>query len=474
MAPPTKHGTDRSLDFQGFLNNLQDWEHSLKDQDKKRKSQEPHKASSSARTGGVGEDRKLDKDQSKVGTGKRNLEEFDYSNSINFPSHPFSTFLTDESAPDATSEKELGNEFFKQKKYNEAIDCYSRSIAFSPTAVAYANRGMAYLKIKRYREAEDDCTEALNLDDYYIKAYSRRATARKELGKFKESFEDAEFALRLEPNNQEIKKQYTECKDLYEKEILKKASGALQRSVDCVQKAGKPRDGQHDSLTTSGGQKMGASKVQVHSKKNAAAVSSKPSTIIEEVKTKRMASNSEMNLKVDSSGQYEDPSSASYNLKRNGRTERHHLKASMQDLANRASSQAMLEAAKNLAPPKSAYQFEIIWRGFSGDRSLQAQLLKVIPPSSLPQIFKNALSAPLLNDIIKCVSTIFSQDMKLAVSYLDHLTKVPRFDMLVAGLSSAEKSELVKIWDEMLCSEATSMETAEILNSLRSKYGLTH
>ena len=51
--------------------------------------------------------------------------------------------------------------------------------------------------------------EALNLDDHYIKAYSCWATARKELGKLKESIEDAEFALRLEPNNQEIKKQLT-------------------------------------------------------------------------------------------------------------------------------------------------------------------------------------------------------------------------------------------------------------------------
>lgn len=41
----------------------------------------------------------------------------------------------------------------------------------------------------RFQEAEDDCTEALNLDDRYIKAYSRRATARKELGKLKESIE---------------------------------------------------------------------------------------------------------------------------------------------------------------------------------------------------------------------------------------------------------------------------------------------
>lgn len=41
----------------------------------------------------------------------------------------------------------------------------------------------------RFQEAEDDCTEALNLDDRYIKAYSRRSTARKELGKLRESTE---------------------------------------------------------------------------------------------------------------------------------------------------------------------------------------------------------------------------------------------------------------------------------------------
>ncbi|KAF6162405.1 hypothetical protein GIB67_003197 [Kingdonia uniflora] len=122
-----------------------------------------------------------------------------------------------ESSPHAASEKELGNEYFKQKKYNDSIDCYSRSIALSPTAVAFANRAMAYLKIKRYEEAENDCTEALNLDDRYIKAYSLRATARRELGKLKASLEDSEFALRLEPHNQKLKKQHAEAKGLYDK-----------------------------------------------------------------------------------------------------------------------------------------------------------------------------------------------------------------------------------------------------------------
>ncbi|MCL7031934.1 hypothetical protein MKW94_015559, partial [Papaver nudicaule] len=91
----------------------------------------------------------------------------------------------------AISKKELDNQCFRQKKFEEAIDCYSRSIALSPTAVAFANRAMH----------ENDCTEALNLDDRYIKAYSRHT----------------ELALRLEPNNREVKKQNAEVKDLYNK-----------------------------------------------------------------------------------------------------------------------------------------------------------------------------------------------------------------------------------------------------------------
>jgi hypothetical protein len=64
-------------------------------------------------------------------------------------------------------------------------------------------------------------------------------------------------------------------------------------------------------------------------------------------------------------------------LQRNNRTGRQELKASVKELASQAASRAMAEAAKNITPPNSAYQFEVSWRGFSGDRALQAHLLKV-------------------------------------------------------------------------------------------------
>lgn len=49
----------------------------------------------------------------------------------------------------------------------------------------------------------------------------------------------------------------------------------------------------------------------------------------------------------------------------------------MQELAAKAAALAKTEAAKNIAAPTSAYQFEVSWRGLSGDRELQARLLKV-------------------------------------------------------------------------------------------------
>ncbi|KAK9919971.1 hypothetical protein M0R45_028541 [Rubus argutus] len=401
---PSKHGRDQALDFQGFLSDLQDWELSLKDKDKKMRPQDSNKEIPKTRDFGTS-------------SYSRN---YDPINAVS------SSFTSEDSLPDAASEKELGNEYFKQKKFKEAIDCYARSIALSPTAVAHANRAMSYIKIKRFQEAEDDCTEALNLDDRYIKAYSRRATARKELGKLKESYEDAEFALRLEPHNQEIKKQYAEAKSLYEKRILQKASGALKNSEQEMHKLGK--------LDT---------KVNGHSIQP-----------------------------VSSSTQRTEKTAVEDHTKRTNTSGKQASKVSVQELASRAASRAKVLAAESITPPTSAYQFEASWRGLSGDRALQAKLLKAISPSALPQIFKNALTVHILVDIIKCVTTFFIDEMDLAVNILENLTEVPRFDTLIMFLSSTDKADLAKIWDEVFYNEATPIEFAEKLDNLRTKYCL--
>ncbi|KAG6751501.1 hypothetical protein POTOM_043690 [Populus tomentosa] len=488
---PGKHGRDQALD----------WE-LLKDTDKKMKKK------SQASDMKIGEDERS--------TGKTSAVDFSSSSGMydhlrNFDAinRLSNSFAIDESTVDATTEKELGNEYFKQKKYKEAIECYSRSIALSPTAVAYANRAMAYLKIKRqvfpcliifvlschfigcftacednfhedgkifyfiffllrFPEAEDDCTEALNLDDRYIKAYSRRATTRKELGKLKESVEDSEFALKLEPNNQEIKKQYAE-------EILQKASESLRSSLQGAQKGGRSEasvNGHAVHPVSNVTLRTGASASQKDkAKENDGDGVVKKSVYVEEIKNKSTGAGSRSDGQLGNDSRANAiPSSNAESIQRNNRTGRQELKASVKELASQAASRAMAEAAKNITPPNSAYQFEVSWRGFSGDRALQAHLLKVTTPSALPQIFKNALSVTILIDIIKCVSSFFINDMDLAVKYLENLTKVPRFDILIMCLPSTDKADLLKMWDEVFCSEATPIEYAEILDKMRSRY----
>ncbi|KAK8946337.1 hypothetical protein KSP39_PZI007219 [Platanthera zijinensis] len=338
----------------------------------------------------------------------RNLDTFDTISS---------SFLNEEKLPDANSEKELGNDYFKHKKYLEAIECYSRSIAFAPTSVAFANRAMAYLKLKKFEEAENDCTYALNLDDRYVKAYSRRATSRKELMKFEGAMEDADFALRLEPNSPEIRKQYSEIKEILERKGVKNVSE--QKESNAASKES---------------QAKGIYSVTITAKTAEASIT--------------------QTMKHEPDGR-----------DRNGK-----LKKSMQDLASRAASRVMETVSKNVTTPTSAYQFEVSWRSLSNDSEKQAQLLKIIPPADLPKIFKNALSAPVLIDIIRCIATFFADEPILAVSMIDYLTKVPRFDMIIMCLSTMDRAELHRLWEEVFSNDQVEVGLKQVLIRLRPKY----
>ncbi|XP_041112256.1 RNA polymerase II-associated protein 3-like [Polyodon spathula] len=109
----------------------------------------------------------------------------------------------------AITQKDLGNGYFKEGKYEAAIECYAKGMAADGTnALLPANRAMAYLKLQKYAEAEDDCSSAIALDGTYSKAFARRGTARAALGKLKEAKEgkiekgDATFKSESESSSQ--------------------------------------------------------------------------------------------------------------------------------------------------------------------------------------------------------------------------------------------------------------------------------
>lgn len=84
-------------------------------------------------------------------------------------------------------EKTKGNESFRIAENNDAVACYSISLALDArNAVVWANRAMAYIRLELFDLAEADSTVALHLDPTYVKAYSRRGLVRFKRGKYAE------------------------------------------------------------------------------------------------------------------------------------------------------------------------------------------------------------------------------------------------------------------------------------------------
>ena len=66
--------------------------------------------------------------------------------------------------------KDAGNVEFKAGRYDNAIKCYDTAIEMDPEEAMYpSNRAMVYLKMKKWEEAEKDCTAALEIDPKYTK-----------------------------------------------------------------------------------------------------------------------------------------------------------------------------------------------------------------------------------------------------------------------------------------------------------------
>jgi tetratricopeptide (TPR) repeat protein len=117
----------------------------------------------------------------------------------------------------ATRERQKGNECFKAGELDEAVVNYTRSAALNPfNAPVHANRSLAYLRLKMFERAEDDCTHALEVDPKYVKAWSRRGMVRHRRGKYAGAMTDFETALELEPSNVEVSKLLSKSKAKFE------------------------------------------------------------------------------------------------------------------------------------------------------------------------------------------------------------------------------------------------------------------
>ena len=119
--------------------------------------------------------------------------------------------------------KDEGNALLSAHKYPQAADKYTEAIALLPSAIFYSNRAQALIKLESYGLAIEDANEALKLDPNYIKAYYRRGSASYAIGKLKEALKDFKTVVKIVPNDKDALKKMKACEKAVRDEAFRKA-----------------------------------------------------------------------------------------------------------------------------------------------------------------------------------------------------------------------------------------------------------
>ncbi|ESK93745.1 40s ribosomal protein s7 [Moniliophthora roreri MCA 2997] len=132
--------------------------------------------------------------------------------------------LAHEGPPDEVAQnfKEHGNEYFKGKRYREAISFYTQGIDANPPdptlkEALYCNRAAASLGLKNYGSALRDCAEAIKVNSKSPKGHYRSAQALIELERWEEALDCCTRALSHDSKS--------DIKVLLEKATKKKEEG---------------------------------------------------------------------------------------------------------------------------------------------------------------------------------------------------------------------------------------------------------
>ncbi|XP_074126780.1 RNA polymerase II-associated protein 3 isoform X1 [Sminthopsis crassicaudata] len=368
----------------------------------------------------------------------------------------------------AIQEKDLGNGFFKEGKYELAIECYTRGIAADGTnALLPANRAMAYLKIQKYEEAEKDCTQAILLDGSYLKAFARRGTARTALGKLNEAKEDFTVVLSLEPGNKQaigelsrIKKELilkglwadvfdtsTERQNLVksiDKPFHLRSDKPLKTIIieeigDLVQNIDLPATNTISMLETNCIDTTNVIKASTFtSKKNANQGDLLPTSDIPKAKVSKIEEITDTSILQPHANIKVESSTAHQSFSRKNYTEVKKIAASF--------------ITTILPPiPANSFQLESDFRKLKNSPDMLYQYLKQIEPSLYPKLFQKSLEPDVFNQILKILHDFYIDKEKpsLIFEILQRLSEVKRFDMAVMFMSESEKKVTCALFSHM-------------------------
>lgn len=357
---------------------------------------------------------------------------------------------------EALLQKDRGNAYFKDGKYEAAVECYSRGMeADIMNVLLPANRAMAFLKLERFKEAEEDCSKAISLDNTYSKAFARRATARVALGNLVEAEKDFQEVLKLEPGNKQALNELQKIQDV-SSGCLQSFDGSNKRTVQSIDKpkhlqSTKPL--RRIEIEEVSGNVLAPeipardSQVDVKkAKEDTSPLSTSPSAKI--IKIEEVA----------------DVPTGSPALSTQSRQTSCRINTSGPDATNKPS----LSVMDIPPPPANSFQFEADLRKIVSQPESIYLYLKQLQPEAYSKIFHSSLEPSLLNVILETLHVFYikSETPALIFEILQNIASVKRFDMAVMFMSSSEKRVLKELFDFL---EQSELEASSV-TALQNKY----
>jgi len=162
--------------------------------------------------------------------------------------------------------KSEGNQAFKTGDYAVARMCYEQAIDLYPSdkavekSACYQNIAAVYDKMNKLEEVIKNCTRALQLNQKYIKALTRRAGAYEKTEKYAESIKDLTAICLVLGIEKAYKEGYTDTTDrvlkLYGKQAARELFQLYVEVLKCIRS--KSYDTVYDTILQ--GLKLGATK----------------------------------------------------------------------------------------------------------------------------------------------------------------------------------------------------------------------
>ncbi|XP_059478003.1 RNA polymerase II-associated protein 3 [Neocloeon triangulifer] len=332
---------------------------------------------------------------------------------------------------EANYEKENGNTNVKNKKWKEAIGCYTRAIAYDATnPIFFANRALCYLKIEKFEGAVEDCSKALELDSNYVKAYLRRGSAFTSLNEPELAIKDLTMAVKLEPANKEARKCLLEAKTL-----KTKLDASDNSMVVAISKAHHERSKaplKRISIT-----EVGSCTEPLVKKKET-----------ETSESKERPSSLELNKP-------NTPCSSSRTT-----TPRSIPRTPITPLSTTPVYLTEIPEA-----PINSVQLTLTWSQLRPED--RYKYISKIPGSSLPQVFGDSMESEIFTDVLRALK-LAEEDDPIA-EYLFGLSETKRFGTLSLFMSSSDRSTVLELIRRSLeAQHITEKEAAD----LKSRFGV--